>query len=68
MQSIDNILPTEITFMLLVRACQDNGMVGRATELVGTGTEPTLLMRRARHASSTALHTLLVLRMTWCSV
>jgi len=59
MQSIDGILPTEITFMLLVRACQDNGLVGRAKELVGTGA--TLLVRRARHASSTALQTLLVL-------
>jgi pentatricopeptide repeat protein len=33
MQSEDGILPTEITFMLLVRACQDNGMVNKAREL-----------------------------------
>jgi pentatricopeptide repeat protein len=33
MQTVDGILPTEITFMLLVRACSENGMVKRAKEL-----------------------------------
>ena len=35
MQHADGILPTEITFMLLVRACQENGMARRAKELAG---------------------------------
>ena len=34
MQAVDSILPTEITFLLLVRACQENGMVNRAKELM----------------------------------
>ena len=33
MQSEDGIIPTEITFMLLVRACADNGLGARAKEL-----------------------------------
>ena len=33
MQSEDGIIPTEITFMLLVRACAENGLGARAKEL-----------------------------------
>ena len=33
MQSEDGVLPTEISFMLLVRACQECGMVNKAREL-----------------------------------
>ena len=35
MQTEDGVLPTEISFMLLVRACQECGMVNRARELSG---------------------------------
>ena len=33
MQTEDGVLPTEISFMLLVRACQECGMVNKAREL-----------------------------------
>ena len=35
MQTEDGVLPTEISFMLLVRACQECGMVNKARELSG---------------------------------